>query len=420
MQRHCYTDHMTGMRTLDRVITTPLLALYGIGNIVGVGIYVLIGQIAVEAGYLAVLSFIVAGAVAFCAALSYAELATRFPVSAGISVYLQQAFKSPFISTVVGLLLVGVGIVSTATLLRGFSGYLHMLTPISPVIVCFVLMTILTLLAVLGIKQSVMAAALLTILEIGGLLFLIGSILWQQPSVMPHFSHQFMLAAHEGGWAAASGILAASFIAFYAFVGFEDTVNIAEEVRHPQHAYPKALFIAMSVVAGLYILLAIVVLGAVPLSQLATSQAPLALAYEVATGNTADIIIGISLIGTVNGMIVTTTMGSRFLYGLARQGWISRWFSWLSKRRVPTRGLLIVAIGALLCALTIPIERSAQITSLLLLLVFLAANVSLIVIRRQSHSSEQNLTPTYVPWLGALTSAVLLIGQLIVMVCGLD
>ncbi len=410
---------MTGMRKLDRVITTPLLALYGIGNIVGVGIYVLIGQIAAEAGYLAVVSFFIAGSVAFCAALSYAELATRFPVSAGISAYLQEAFKSRLVSTVVGLSLVGVGVVSTATLLRGFSGYLHMLTPVSPVLVSFMLAGVLTLLAARGIKQSVVAAAVLTVVEVGGLLFLIAIIMWQQPAAVIHFGHHFMQAAQTGGWAGIFGILTASFMAFYAFVGFEDTVNIAEEVQEPQRAYPKALFISLSVVAGLYMLLAIVVLSVVPLPQLGQSQAPLALAYQLATGNAADAIIVISLLGTINGMIVTMTMGSRFLYGLARQGWISSWFSRLSSRRVPLRGLVLVATGALLCALTLPIERSAQITSLLLLLVFLAANVSLILIRKQSTTSSQNLTPEYVPWLGAIASAALLIGQSAAMLCGL-
>ena len=411
---------MTGIRKLDRVVSTPLLALYGIGNIVGVGIYVLIGQIAAQAGYLAVISFLVAGAVAFCAALSYAELATRFPVSAGISMYLQEAFKSRVVSTVVGLLLVGVGIISTATLLRGFSGYLHMLVPIMPVFVNLTLMTFLTLIAARGIKQSVIVAALLTVLEVGGLLFLIGSVLWSQPSAAVHFSQQFVQSAHSVGWTAVSGIVAASFIAFYAFVGFEDTVNIAEEVQHPRQAYPRALFVAMAVVASLYILLAIVVLGVVPLSQLANSEAPLALAYQMATGNTANVIIVISLVGTVNGMIVTMTMGSRFLYGLSRQGWIPSWFGRLSAQRVPLRSFLLVTAGALVCALTLPIERSAQITSLLLLLVFLAANVALVLIRKQSPSDEQNLTPLYVPWLGMIASATLLIGQVIAILCDID
>jgi amino acid transporter len=407
--------------TLRRVVGTPLLALYGIGNIVGVGIYVLIGQIAATAGYLTVISFIIAALVAFCAALSYAELATRFPVSAGISVYLQEAFRAKHVSTIVGLLLVAIGAASTATLLKGFSGYFYMLLPISPIIVSGGLVMLLTLLAACGIKESVTAAAILTVLEIGGLLFLVGSIIWSQPDAVASFGNHFTHSLGNFNSASLGGIVSASFIAFYAFVGFEDTVNIAEEVKSPRTAYPRALFVAMGLVTVLYILVAIVVLGVLTPTVLSQTDAPLARAYEVATGNTANVIIFVSLVGSINGIIVTMTMGSRFLYGLSKREWITPWFAKLTSRRVPLRGLLVMSIAALAGALWLPIERSAQITSLLLLVVFLGANASLILIRRRDIAgTDSRLTPHFVPWFGAIASGVLLVGQLVAMACGMD
>ncbi len=396
-----------------------MLALYGIGNIVGVGIYVLIGQIAGFAGYLSILSFVIAALVSFCAALSYAELATRFPVSAGFAVYLHEAFRSRWLSTSVGLLLVGVGAISTATLLKGFTGYFHLLVPISPFAISCAMLLLLTVITVRGIRESVVLAALLTILEIGGLVFLVVSIIWSQPQALSHFGTHFAAELGSINAHAIAGIISASFVAFYAFVGFEDTVNIAEEVRHPRQAYPRALLAAMCVVVLLYIALVVVVLGVISPQTLMHTDAPLAQAYQVATGRTADTIIIISLLGTLNGMIVTMIMGSRFLYGLATRGWINPWFSHLSSRHVPARGLIAVAAVALMCALWLPIERSAQLTSLLLLMVFLAANVSLILIRRKDADTGQQLTPGFVPWFGAAASGALLVCQLIVSICHL-
>lgn len=154
-----------------------MLALYGIGNIVGAGVYVLVGKIAEPAGYLSVLAFLVAALVAFCAALCYAELAARFPVSAGISVYLHEAFKAKHLSTAVGLLLVLAGTISTATLLKGFSGYFTSFVSIDPRIAIGGVVLILLAVMLRGIKESVGAAALLTVIEVGGLLFLMAAIL---------------------------------------------------------------------------------------------------------------------------------------------------------------------------------------------------------------------------------------------------
>lgn len=402
---------------LKRVVGTSMLTLYGIGNIVGAGVYVLVGKIAEPAGYLAVLAFLVAALVAFGAALSYAELASRFPVSAGIAVYLHEAFKARRLSTIVGLMLVGAGVVSSATLLKGFAGYFSQLTGIDPWLGIIGAAVIVTAVMLKGIKESVGFAAVLTVIEVGGLLFLVGSIVGAQPGAVTVFANGFSHALGDFSAVSFAGVVSAAFIAFYAFVGFEDMVNIAEEVKKPQTAFPRAILTSMAVVTVLYIAVTVAVLGILTPQVLGDSSAPLADAYTTATGNGAGIIIVISLLATLNGVLVNIVMGSRFLYGMARRGWIPEWFSKVSQRHVPTRGIIIVSSLALIAALLLPIERLAQLTSLLLLVVFLAANVSLIVVRRsQPQFDNLKISPTYMPWVGAIASSALLAGQIATMV----
>lgn len=398
---------------LKRTVSTRMLALYGIGNIVGAGVYVLIGKIAEPAGYLSIVAFAIAALVAFCSALSYAELAARFPVSAGVAVYLHEAFRAKRLSTIIGLALVVAGVVSSATLIKGFAGYFHALVPLHPALIMVSITILLVAVCLKGIKESVGAAALFTVIEILGLIFLIGSIFISQPDGFGSFAHNFEHAFETIDTAALMGVLSATFIAFYAFVGFEDMVNIAEEVKEPQKAFPRAIIASMFFVTVLYTLVAIATLSVLTPQVLGDSSAPLAKAYEVATKNDASIIILISLVATLNGILANVIMGSRFLYGLGRRRWIPTWFSHVSERHVPDKSLLIVACAALIGALLLPIEHLAQLTSLLLLCVFLAVNISLAIIRRHDTNISRHLqiSPNYLPWIGIIASGALLLGQ---------
>lgn len=401
---------------LKRNVSTLMLTLYGIGNIVGAGVYVLVGKIAEPAGYLSIVAFLAAALVAFFAALSYAELAARFPQSAGVSVYLYQAFKNRKLSTVIGLFLVGAGIVSSATLLKGFAGYFVTLVPILPALAIGGAALVLLGVTLRGIKESVGLAALLTIIEVGGLLFLVGAILWAQPDAFHNFADNFGAALTNADSAAWMGVVAATFIAFYAFIGFEDMVNIAEEVKNPRKAFPRAILISILAVTVLYIVVAVATLGVLAPAVLGESSAPLAETFTAATGKTAGVIVVISLLATLNGVIVNIIMGSRFLYGMSRNGWITQWFSRLSGYHVPARGLVLVMAIAVMAALAFPVEKLAQTTSFLLLIVFLAVNASLIAIRRRdsqknTHAGSKQISPTFVPWVGAVGSTLLIVGQ---------
>jgi len=403
-------------QTLKRTVGVRLLTLYGIGNIVGAGVYVLIGKIAEPAGYLSVIAFLLAALVAFAAALSYAELAARFPVSAGISVYLYEAFRAKRLSTVIGIFLIVAGAISTATLLKGFSGYFYELIPLPPPLIMATAMFLLLAVMLKGIKESVSAAAILTIIEVGGLLFLVGSIIWSQPQALGEFNLHFSESLSDISFPAIAGVISAAFIAFYAFIGFEDMVNIAEEVKRPQKAFPIAILIAMATVTLLYVAVAIATLGILTPQQLGLSSAPLADAFETATGNAPGIIVVISLLATLNGIIVNVVMGSRFLYGLAKRGWIPAWFAKVSGSHVPARGLVSMGVIALIAASLVPLEFLAQTTSMLLLFVFLAVNVSLIVIRRRDTEESRRLrvSPSAMPWFGAIASGALLVSQVVI------
>lgn len=395
-----------------------MLALYGIGNIVGAGVYVLIGKIAEPAGYLAVVAFLLAAIIAFFAALSYAELAARFPFAAGISVYLHQAFNRPRLSTTMGILLIAAGTVSSATLLKGFAGYFSTLVPLPQPLLMTLAMALLLVIMLKGIKETVGAAVVLTLIEIGGLLFLIGSILFFQPDALVIFGTHFIEALQSVDALALTGVISATFIAFYAFIGFEDMVNIAEEVKQPQKAFPRAIIVSMIVVTLLYIAVAATALGVLTPEALGQSSAPLADAYSAAAGNSLGIIVIISLLATINGVIVNLVMGSRFLYGLGKRKWLPEWFAKVStKSRVPARGLIIVSATALVCAWWLPIENLAQLTSLLLLIVFFAVNLSLIAIRRRDSEEERKLriSPHFIPWAGVVASAALVMGQIAVL-----
>lgn len=399
--------------TLKRTVDTRLLALYGIGNIVGAGVYVLVGKIAEPAGYLSIIAFLIAAVVAFCSALSYAELAARFPVSAGAAVYLHEAFKAKRLSVIIGICLVIAGAVSSATLLKGFAGYFHQFVPITPSLAIIGAGLLLLVVMLRGIKESVGFAAFFTIIEICGLLFLVGSIFISTPSALADFNQHFTQSISAFDLAAFSGVISAAFIAFYAFVGFEDMVNIAEEVKEPHKAFPTAIIASMGFVTVLYVLVAVAALAVVDPATLAASKAPLADAFEQATNKEAGIIIVISMVATLNGVLANLIMGSRFLYGLSRREWIPEWFGKLSKHYVPARSLILVSLVAIIAALWLPIEHLAQGTSLLLLIVFLAINASLIVIRRKSTGRPIRISPAFMPWVGSIATGTLLVSQIL-------
>ena len=239
---------------LKRSISLSLLTLYGLGNILGAGIYVLIGKVVATAGIFTPWSFLIASLIAGLTAFTYAELSSRYPLSAGEAVYLQAGFEIKLLSAAVGILIILAGTVSAAAIARGFVGYFEQFWSLPTPLVITLLVMSLGSLAIWGIVESVRVAALFTLFEMLGLVIIIWVALPDAAAF--EASIEAMAAPTEfGDW---NGILLGGILAFYAYLGFEDMVNVAEEVRNPARNMPLAILIALVVSTLLYMAVALV------------------------------------------------------------------------------------------------------------------------------------------------------------------
>ncbi len=396
--------------SLRRTLSLPLLTLYGLGTILGAGIYALIGKVAGEAGANAPTSFLLAGAVALLTGLCFAELSARYPVSAGEAVFAKRGFGSARLATGVGLMIAMSGVVSAATMAVAFAGYLNVFVEVPFSLSVLSLTAILVAIACWGIAESVAIAALITLAEVSGLLFVVyvgsSQLLPETLSI-----HSFVPTWDPTQWGA---IVAGSFIAFYAFIGFEDMVNVAEEVVEPEKNMPRGIILALVVSTLFYLVVAIVCVNAVAPSDLARHDAPLALVYEQATGNRPVLISAISLLAISNGALVQCIMAARVLYGLAEQGWLPRSLGAIHPRtQTPIRATL--GVGALIAALAlaVPLVSLAEATSFIILCVFSLVNLALLRIKRREPRTQGFRLPSWVPLLAFVTTALFLAARFV-------
>ena len=394
---------------LKRSLSLPLVSFYGIGTILGAGIYVLVGKVAGYAGMYTLFSFLIASILAGFSAFSYAELAVRYPKSAGEAVYIQQSFGRPFLSKLIGLMIVFVGVVSTATLVHGFVGYLNVFVQWPAWWVIIGLIAIMLLVAIWGIGESVIIAALMTVGEIIGLLI----ILWVARdgfSLFPTKVAETLPPMDTTIWA---GILVGAFVAFYAYIGFEDIVNVAEEVREPQINLPRAIIISLVVTTVFYLAVALVSIMMMPPAQLAQSDAPLALLYQITTGQHPTVITIISLVSVLNGALIQIIMASRVLYGMSRQGWLPKQLGMVHPRtRTPIIASLIVGGLILFFALILPLLSLARLTSFVTLIIFALINLALWRLKRCSDEKSTFTVPLWVPVLGFICSSAFVLFQI--------
>ncbi len=405
-----------GQPALKRALSLPLLTFYGLGNILGAGIYVLIGKVAAHAGYQAPLSFLLAALLAVFTAFSYAELAARYPLSAGEVIYVHKALGIRLLSIMVGLLIITTGIVSAATIARGFVGYLQVFVPISETPALILLVVGLGGLAAWGISQSITVAALMTLVEIAGLILII----WV---ARPETDALFDTFGKMTDWhhlAAAQGVFLGAFLAFFAFIGFEDMVNVAEEVRDPERKLPLAILSALGLSTLLYFAVAVVAVGAVAPHRLAASDAPLAFLYQQTRHTDPVLITAISLVAVVNGALIQIIMASRVCYGMGRRGWAPAWLARIHPvTRTPVIATVLVTALILLMALWLPIESLARSTSFIILIVFALVNLSLWRIKRlQLDDYEGFSVYRWVPLAGASGAALFVLLQVATTLSG--
>ena len=396
---------------LRRRLGLPLLVLYGVGITIGAGIYVLIGAVAGHAGRYAPWSFMLAGAAMACTVGSYAELATRYPVSAGEAAYVRAAFRSRLASTLTGLLTIFIGIVSSATVALGAAGYIGQFVDLPRAAIVIAVVTVLGAVASWGILESVLLASLFTLIEAGGLIAIVGAALYTGlpfADVLltpPPFDAQVL-----------SGVAFASLLAFFAFIGFEDLANVVEEAKAPLRDVPRAMVLTLVISTVLYVAVAAIAVAAVAPARLAASPAPLSLVFQTIAGVSPATIGVIAIVATLNTILAQMTMASRVIYGMARQGDLPR----LAGHVHPVTATPIVATALIVAAtvalaLLVPFERLAESTSLVTLLVFALVNVALLRLRhKRVHTATAHVrVPLWVPVAGLATCLAMMTAVLL-------
>jgi len=388
---------------LRRSLGLVLLSLYGLGTIIGAGVYVLVGEVAGLAGYHAPWAFLLSSVMVAFTALSFAELSSRFPRSAGQAVYVHEGLGGRLLPMAVGFMVVSVGLVSSAAITNGFIGYLGELVSVPRGVAIGGVVVAMMALAIWGIAESVTIASIATVIEIGGILIVIGGgsgSLAGLPDRLPD-----LLPTLDAG--ALAGIGSAALLAFFAFIGFEDMVNVAEEVRRPQKTLPRAIVLALTVTVFLYVGLSLIAVLTVPIDELSKSQAPLALVFERGTGLSPVFIIFVAMIAVLNGALIQIIMASRVVYGMARQRWLPSLFAQINaKTQTPVVATVAVAVLVLGLSLWLPLVTLAKITSLFTLTIHVLVNLSLVRLKWRDVSPPTNgmRLPIWVPACGFLIS----------------
>ncbi len=387
--------------TLRRSLTLPLLTLYGIGVTVGAGIYVLIGAVASRAGVHAPLAFVIAAIVMGLTVASYAELCARFPVAAGEAAYVRAAFGSRWISTLTGIAMIAAGVVATATVAVGAAGYIAQFSDMQQPIVITVVIIGLAIVSGWGVLQSVVLACLFTVIELGGLVLIVVAA-WQAD--IPIASSLTAIPAFSIAYWGSIG--AASLLAFFAFTGFEDLTNMAEETHSPEKNVPIAMAITLLVTTTLYVAIAATAVTAMPIERLAASSAPLSLLFQELAGMSPTAISLIAIVATLNTIIAQMTMAIRVVYGMANQGDLPFVLARVERTTsTPLLATCAIATLSLTLGLIAPFEGLAETTSLATLFVFALVNLALIKIRLgKTKAPPAALTvPVIVPILGLVT-----------------
>lgn len=395
---------------LRRGIGGLLLFAFILGDVLGAGIYALMGVLAGEVGGMLWAPLLVALLLALLTAGSYAELVTKYPRAGGAAVFAQRAFRHPLVSFLVGFSMLAAGVTSAAGLALAFAGqYFRTFVDWPAIPVAIVFLAVLAALNARGIRESLGANVVMTIVEVSGLVIVVVVV-------------GFLLAGGGGdvsrvmalpdGTGAATAVLAGAIIAYYSFVGFETSANMIEEVKNPSRTYPRALFGSLIAAGAVYVLVALASSIALPADELADSSGPL-LAVVEATGSGVPswLFSLIALIAVANGALLTMIMASRLAYGMAEQGLLPSALSRvLPKRRTPWVAIVVTTVIAMCLTLVGDLETLAETVVLLLLFVFLSANVSVLILRRDRVEHEHFRVWTVIPILG-IASCLLLLSQ---------
>lgn len=397
---------------LARRIGLFALIVYGVGDMIGAGIYGTIGVAAGRMGNAVWLAFLVSMVAALLTGLSYASLASRYPRAAGAAYVTNRAFGWPFLAYLVGLTVVCSGLTSMAAGSRVFAETLRPFVGLPPAGVLFVgFLIVLTLINLWGIRECVWVNMVCTAVEVGGLIFIIYI-------AAPYLgSVDYLEVPPDAGGLSLPLVLTGAVLTFYAFVGFEDLLNLSEEVKDPQRTMPWGIILAVLATTIIYVLVSVAAVSVVPYARLGdlANGAPMTqITREAAPWLPAHTFTFITLFAVTNTALMNFIMGSRLMYGMARQGLLPRLLGSVHHRRkTPHIAIYTLAIIVATLAFIGDIKDLASATSLLLLTVFGLMNISLIILKlRPGEAKGKFEVPMVVPILGALVCAVLIISRL--------
>lgn len=394
------------MSGLKRNLGLGLLTFYGVGVMVGAGIYVLTGTIAGVAGAYAPIAFLLAGLVAAPTALTYGELSSRIPESAGEAAYMRKAFGSEMVALLTGALIIMAGTVSAGAVLQGGVGYLGALVDVPRDLMIVLVGVALVLVACLGIVASLSFAAILTAIEILGLVLVV----WAGVSIAP----EAVIVLQKPATLPVEAIAFAAVLAFFAFIGFEDMVNLAEETINPGRTMPIAIIIALTITTSLYALVVWAAIRVVSTEALGQSRQPLALVYETATGEAAWFLSLIAVFAALNGVLAQLIMAARVLFGLGRRFSPLAMFHQAHARfGTPVRATLLIGAAIITAGLFLDLETLAETTSILLLVVFCAMNAALIALKLRKTEQPAFQVPFAVPVIGLVFAVAALMVALL-------
>ncbi|MEU1120244.1 MULTISPECIES: APC family permease [unclassified Streptomyces] len=399
--------------SLHRAIGPKLLILFVIGDILGTGIYATTGKVAGKVGGALWVPFAIGFVVAVLTAASYVELVGKYPKAAGAALYTQKAFRTPFLTFIIAFMVMCSGLSSASAAARAFSGdYLGELTgdALPPTLVAITFILLLAALNLRGVSESVKANVVLTLVELTGLVIILAIGAYAvltgdgEPSRLTEFE-----TGDGTGFALMTGVLGATALGFFAFVGFEDSVNMAEETKDPVRTFPRAIFIGVAVTGTIYVLVALVSSLLVDSKTLEGSSGPL---LEVVKAGGVDfphkLFALIALFAVTNSALINIMMASRLCYGMANERILPRAMGRvLPRRRTPIVGIVFVSLLAIGLVSTGEIEGLGDTTAFLLLCVFAVVNVAVLVLRRDPVEHRHFRAPTVVPVLGAITALIL-------------
>ncbi|MFD2080658.1 Amino acid transporter [Actinopolymorpha cephalotaxi] len=392
---------------LRRAIGPKLLLFFVVGDILGTGIYALTGKVAGEVGGAAWMSFGLSFVVAMFTATSYVELVGKYPRAAGAALYAQRAFGIHFLTFMVAFAVMCSGLTSAGAAARTFGGdYLTEFVDVPTLLVVVAFLVVLALINFRGVSESVRLNVVLTCVEVSGLLFIIviGAIAILRGVGEPGRSFEFNSDGNPFGL-----VVSGAALAFFALVGFEDSVNMAEETHNPQRVFPRALFIGISITGVIYMLVAFIATSLVPLDTLSGSDGPLLEVVRVGADWLPLAVFSlIALFAVTNSALINMLMASRLVYGMSRERIVPRALGVVHRtRRTPWAAIVFTSVLAIGLATWGGVSQLGGTTALLLLCVFTLVNAAVLVLRRDQVEHRHYRAPTVFPVLGIVCCAYL-------------